>query len=123
MAQWRIRTGDAGGDVDAPGTSARRLRLVLVGELVIGDVDAVLAQLDRLGAGSEVDSVESLECDVRGVAPANLGTIDALARLQLGARRRGCELTLWGVRHDLRRLIRSAGLVEQLPERDGWVQG
>jgi hypothetical protein len=42
--------------------------------------------------------------------PPNLGTIDALARLQLAARRRGRGVRLDGTNEDLRQLVGLAGL-------------
>jgi hypothetical protein len=48
-----------------------------------------------------------------------LGTLDALARLQLAARRRGCEIRLVGVSSELRELIAFAGLEAALPVEPG----
>jgi ABC-type transporter Mla MlaB component len=56
-----------------------------------------------------------LVCDVRGVE-ADVGTVDALARLQLAARRLGLEISLAGVSRDLRQLIDLCGLAEALPD-------
>ena len=55
-----------------------------------------------------------LECDVRGVEPDAV-TVDALARLQLGARRSGCRVRLRGASPELRRLVELMGLSEVLP--------
>ena len=46
--------------------------------------------------------------------PADLTTLDALARLQLDARRRGLEIRLLEVPEALRRLIELAGLGDVL---------
>ncbi|HEY2789499.1 MAG TPA: hypothetical protein VGI72_08580 [Gaiellales bacterium] len=56
-----------------------------------------------------------LVCDVRGVEP-DAGTVDALARLQLAARRLGLEIGLAGASRDLRLLIDLVGLAEALPD-------
>jgi anti-anti-sigma regulatory factor len=48
-------------------------------------------------------------CDVRAL-PADLTTIDVLARLQLAARRCGCELRLCHASAELRGLLELAGL-------------
>jgi anti-anti-sigma regulatory factor len=48
-----------------------------------------------------------------------LGTLDALARLQLTARRHGCEIRLVGVSPELRELIAFAGLEAVLPVEPG----
>jgi anti-anti-sigma regulatory factor len=52
--------------------------------------------------------------------PPDVGTIDALARLELGARRRGCRVRLLGTNERLRELVGFAGLDQVLrvePER------
>lgn len=54
-------------------------------------------------------------CDVRGVE-AGAVIADALARLQLAARRRGCEVRLRGASAELRSLIRFMGLDAVLPD-------
>jgi ABC-type transporter Mla MlaB component len=46
--------------------------------------------------------------------PADLATVDALARLQLGARRVGCAIRLIDVPEDVRALIALVGLDETL---------
>jgi hypothetical protein len=51
--------------------------------------------------------------DVSGLRP-ELGTIDALARLELSARRRGCRLRLLGTNDDLRQLVGFVGLDQVL---------
>ena len=54
-------------------------------------------------------------CDVRGVA-TDVVTVDALARLQLAARRRGCRVVLQHAPDDLRRLVAFLGLADVLVE-------
>jgi hypothetical protein len=56
----------------------------------------------------------SVPCDVRSL-PADLTAVDALARLQLAARRRGCTLLLTGTSASLRSLIDLVGLADALP--------
>jgi anti-anti-sigma regulatory factor len=56
-----------------------------------------------------------LICDVHGVDP-DAGTVDALARLQLAARRMGLEIGLAGTSRELRSLIDLCGLAEALPD-------
>jgi ABC-type transporter Mla MlaB component len=53
-------------------------------------------------------------CDVASLVRADLGTVDALARLELTARRQGARLVLIRVRDDLRRLVAFAGLRDVL---------
>ena len=50
-----------------------------------------------------------LSCDVRGL-PADAAAVDVLARLQLAARRAGCELRLCRASPELCALIEFAGL-------------
>jgi hypothetical protein len=54
-------------------------------------------------------------CDVRGAEP-DAATVDALARLQLAARRCGCEIRLVHASSELLRLVAFMGLAEVLPE-------
>ena len=53
-------------------------------------------------------------CDVCGVYPDAV-TVDALARLQLAARRQGCQVRLQGASSDLRDLVAFMGLEDVLP--------
>jgi ABC-type transporter Mla MlaB component len=61
------------------------------------------------GAGASVAL-----CDVAGIA-ADAVTVDALARLQLAARRHGCLIRLRGASRDLRDLVAFMGLRDVLP--------
>jgi ABC-type transporter Mla MlaB component len=54
-------------------------------------------------------------CDVAGVEPDAV-TVDALARLQLGARRHGCTVRLRNASAELRELVELMGLSDVLPE-------
>ena len=56
-------------------------------------------------------------CDVRGVEPDAV-TVDALARLQLAARRRGCQVRLRYASDELLELVDFMGLTDVLPDRD-----
>jgi anti-anti-sigma regulatory factor len=53
--------------------------------------------------------------NVAGVR-ANAWTVDALARLQLAARRHGCQIRLRGTSPELRELVVFMGLGDVLPE-------
>ena len=53
-------------------------------------------------------------CDVSGVAPDAVA-VDALARMQLAARRNGCTVRLRGADEPLRELVRFMGLRDVLP--------
>jgi anti-anti-sigma regulatory factor len=53
--------------------------------------------------------MRTIVCDLRGVA-ADCATIDALARLQLAARRIGIELNVRNASHELAELLAFTGL-------------
>ena len=55
-------------------------------------------------------------CDVRGVEPDAV-TVDALARLQLAARRYGCQVRLRHASDELLELVVFMGLSEVFPDR------
>lgn len=55
-------------------------------------------------------------CDVESVQPDAV-TVDALARLQLTARRRGCEVRLRNAPAPLLELVELMGLAHVLPDR------
>ena len=55
-----------------------------------------------------------IRCNVDGVA-ADAVTVDALARLQLAARRQGCRIHLRNASHDLLELVAFMGLRDVLP--------
>jgi ABC-type transporter Mla MlaB component len=56
-----------------------------------------------------------LFCEVIDVAPDAV-TVDALARLQLAARRHGCQVRLRGTSEELRELLDFMGLSDVLPD-------
>jgi len=56
--------------------------------------------------------------DVAALQYADVGTVDAIARLQLAAKRLGLELRLHNARPELRELIDFAGLCDVLRASD-----
>ena len=58
---------------------------------------------------------EIVFCDVRG-AEADVATVDALARLQLTAKRLGCRLRLRNASAELLQLVAFMGLADVLPD-------
>jgi ABC-type transporter Mla MlaB component len=72
-----------------------------------GLCDRVCALLEQSGAGVALCDVS--EVDVDAV------TVDALARLQLAARRHGCQVRLRGASGDLVELVSFMGLRDVLP--------
>jgi ABC-type transporter Mla MlaB component len=73
-----------------------------------GLCDRVCALLQGSGAAVAI-------CDVCGVE-ADVVTVDALARLQMAAQRRGCQVRLRGASDELRALVAFMGLRDVLPE-------
>ena len=73
------------------------------------------ALYDRICTLLEDSGAEVAICEVDGVT-ADVVTAEALARLQLVARRRGCQIRLRGAGEPLRQLIAFMGLEEVLPE-------
>jgi ABC-type transporter Mla MlaB component len=69
----------------------------------------------RVCALLEQNPADIALCDVRGVDPDAV-TVDALARLQLAARRAGCQVRLRHASRDLRELVAFMGLEDVLPE-------
>ena len=93
--------------------SALPLAFAINGPIARADLpglcDRVCALLERSRAGVAV-------CDVSGVAPDAV-TVDALARRQLAARRRGCPIRLRHASPDLLDLVAFMGLSHVLPDR------
>jgi ABC-type transporter Mla MlaB component len=55
-------------------------------------------------------------CDVSGVGQPDAATVDALARLQLAAQRRGCQVRLRHASDELVALVAFMGLRDVLPD-------
>jgi ABC-type transporter Mla MlaB component len=70
---------------------------------------------DRVCALLGESRAEAATCDVAGVEPDAV-TVDALARLQLGARRYGCRVRLVNASEGLRELVAFMGLEDVLAE-------
>jgi ABC-type transporter Mla MlaB component len=73
-----------------------------------GLCDRVCTLLTKSGGGEVC-------CDVDGVH-ADAVTVDALARLQLAARRQGCRIQLRNASHDLLDLVAFMGLCDVLTD-------
>jgi ABC-type transporter Mla MlaB component len=73
-----------------------------------GLCDRICALLHESGAGVAL-------CDVGSVEPDAV-TVDALARLQLAARRTGCKVRLQHASPELRELVAFMGLSDVLPD-------
>ncbi len=84
--------------------------LVIRGPLESTDLPGLIA---RTRALLESTSFGVLRCEVTGVA-ADAVAVEALARLALAARRRGCHVRLCEASTELRVLVAFAGLAEVL---------
>jgi ABC-type transporter Mla MlaB component len=73
-----------------------------------GLCERVCGLLDRSHAGIAL-------CDVSGIYPDAV-TVDALARLQLAAKRHGCQVRLRHATNELLDLVAFMGLQDVLPE-------
>jgi ABC-type transporter Mla MlaB component len=93
-------------------TDPRTTAFAIWGPIGRDDLPGLCDRVCALLAESDADVAL---CDVRGVA-ADAVTVDALARLQLGARRHGCLVRLRNASDELRALVRFMGLTAVLPE-------
>lgn len=91
----------------------RTLSLAVRGPLSRRDLPRLYDRVCSLLTQTRPDVVR---CDVAGV-DADAVAVDALARLQVGARRRGCRVELQNASAELLELVRFMGLDEALPAR------
>lgn len=70
---------------------------------------------NRVRAVLAADEIDVALCDVSGVEPDAV-TVDGLARLQLAARRHGCQVRLLAASTDLLELLAFLGLRDVLPD-------
>jgi ABC-type transporter Mla MlaB component len=82
------------------------------------DVRIVVLQAQRPSDRVPGDA-EPLECDVGTIAQADEATLDALARLQLAARRLGTSIELTNASRALLDLLELAGLADVFPNASG----
>jgi ABC-type transporter Mla MlaB component len=74
---------------------------------------------ERVRVLLEDGDAELVVCDVAALADPDLGIVDALARLQLTARRLGRQVRLRHVSRELRELLALAGLAGVVPAEAG----
>ena len=84
----------------------------VVGPIERDDLPGLCARVGMLLGGSRAAVAY---CEVGTVAP-DATTVDALARLQLAARRFGCRVHLRDASAELRQLVDFMGLSDVLPE-------
>lgn len=82
------------------------------GPITRADLPGLCTRVCALLSQSGADVVY---CDVCGVEPDAV-TVDALARLQLAARRQGCQVRLRHGSDELRKLVDFMGLTAVLPD-------
>jgi anti-anti-sigma regulatory factor len=82
---------------------------------VIATTETVSALCQRVAAALSACDDAVLVCDLRTVTDPDMTVIDALARMQLTARRHGRVLRLRNACPALRELLTLAGLTEVLP--------
>jgi ABC-type transporter Mla MlaB component len=91
---------------------SRMVDFTIHGPIARTDLPGLCDRVCRLLATSAPDVAH---CDVRGVEPDAV-TVDALARLQLAARRRHCQVRLRNASPELLALVAFMGLEDVLPE-------
>jgi hypothetical protein len=86
--------------------------LVLPGRIAPADIPALCERAGELFAGCHDDPIV---CDTAAIARPDAATVDALARLQLTARRLGRRVRFRDACGDLRDLVELVGLGRVLP--------
>ena len=94
-----------------PPSGPRSVVLVVDGPLGARAVAGLCAQVRAVVRSG----VEVVTCDVGRITEPDAGAVDAVARLQLTARRHGGSVRLRRVSRDLRRLLDLAGLRHVIP--------
>jgi ABC-type transporter Mla MlaB component len=94
------------------------LVLVLSGRVAPKDLPGLVMRARTLLDG---DTHDRIVCDVRALVEPDAATVDALARLQVAARRRGREVSLLGASARLRELLDFCGLDQAIPPCEGLV--
>jgi ABC-type transporter Mla MlaB component len=90
----------------------RTIAFAVNGPIALADLPGLCERVCALLARSEGGVAL---CDVSGVEPDAV-TVDALARLQLAARRHGCQVRLRRASSELLELVDFMGLSEVLPD-------
>jgi ABC-type transporter Mla MlaB component len=93
-------------------SAPRTIAFAVGGPISRADLPGLCERVCALFAESRADIAL---CDV-GSVETDAVTVDALARLQLAARRYGCRVRLCGASNELRDLVAFMGLTDVLPE-------
>jgi ABC-type transporter Mla MlaB component len=91
-------------------TGPRVIAFTIRGPIARNDLPGLC---DRVCSLLSTSGADVAECDVRSVPPDAV-TVDALARLHLGARRHDCLIRLCGASDELRALVAFMGLEDVL---------
>jgi ABC-type transporter Mla MlaB component len=89
------------------------IAFAIAGPITRGDLPGLC---DRVCGLLERSTADVALCDVSGVGNPDAVTIDALARLQLAAQRRGCQVRLRHASDELIALVAFMGLRDVLPD-------
>jgi ABC-type transporter Mla MlaB component len=93
-------------------SAPRTIAFAIEGRIARADLPGLCSRVcTLLSAGA----AEVALCDVQGV-DVDAVTVDALARLQLAAKRHGCRVRLRNASTDLRELVALMGLSDVLPD-------
>jgi len=76
---------------------------------------AIAGLCERVGVALEGSGADLVVCDVGALVDPDAAMVDALARLQLTARRLGCQVRLRDACGELRELLTLVGLGEVVP--------
>ncbi len=90
----------------------KTIELAIAGSILLVDIPCLCSHARRLLESGDADR---LVCDVGALTDADAVTIDALARLQLTARRVGSQIRLRNASRELRELLDFAGLSSVVP--------
>jgi ABC-type transporter Mla MlaB component len=96
--------------MDSP--APKPVAFAISGPIARADLPGLCERVCALLARSDADVAL---CDVSGVEPDAV-TVDALARLQLAAQRRGCQVRLRHASEELIGLVAFMGLRDVLPD-------
>ena len=91
-------------------TEPRSVAFTIHGPISRGDLPGLC---DRVCALLRESRPDVAYCEVGGIEPDAV-TVDALARLQLAAKRRACQVRLRGASDELRALVDFMGLADVL---------
>ena len=105
---------------DLPPPPVAPVVLVLAGPLTADAAGDLTDALEK--AVATADRGASVVLDLAGVTTSDIGTVDALCRLTLAARRLGRRLVVRGASRDLRQLLGLVGLEGVVPCAESSVE-